>query len=136
MRRIVTGIDENGRSCVVEETELEADGGRFAIYQTSTNPLPPRPVGRGEALDLNVPPGIARWICLEFEPGYQRSMHHTDTVDFDAIIAGTMDLLLDDGTHRLGPGDCVVMNGVDHAWAAGPDGCTALIVTLGSPPRA
>jgi mannose-6-phosphate isomerase-like protein (cupin superfamily) len=62
-------------------------------------------------------------------------MHHTDSVDFDAIIAGSMDLELDDGIHHLGPGDCVVMNGVDHGWSAGPEGCTALIVSIGSPSR-
>jgi quercetin dioxygenase-like cupin family protein len=134
VRRLVTGTDENGRSCVIEETVLEPDEGRFSIYQTATSPPPPRPLGHGEYLDLRVPPGIARWICIEFEPGYRRSMHYTDSVDFDAIIAGSMDLTLDDGTHHLVPGDCVVMNGVDHAWAAGPDGCTALFVTVGTSP--
>jgi uncharacterized cupin superfamily protein len=44
-------------------------------------------------------------------------MHHSDSVDFSIVLEGTVDLILDDGTHRLGPGDGVVMNGVDHAWA-------------------
>ncbi len=44
-------------------------------------------------------------------------MHTTDTVDLDLIIAGEVDLELDDGAEvHLRPGDCVVQNGTRHAW--------------------
>jgi hypothetical protein len=62
-------------------------------------------------------------------------MHHTDTIDFDTIIFGEVDILLDDGPHHLVPGDCVVVKGVDHAWLAGPEGCTSSVVVIGTPPR-
>jgi hypothetical protein len=61
-------------------------------------------------------------------------MHHTDTLDFDIVLAGSVELLLDDGAHPLGPGDCVVVSGVDHAWSTGSDGCSLSIVTVGTPP--
>jgi quercetin dioxygenase-like cupin family protein len=45
-----------------------------------------------------------------------------------------MELTLDDGTHLLEAGDCVVINGVDHAWRAGPEGCTMGFAVYGTPP--
>jgi len=41
--------------------------------------------------------------------------------------------VLDDGAHRLEPGDTVVVAGVDHAWRAGPDGCTMVNTMIGTP---
>jgi hypothetical protein len=35
---------------------------------------------------------------------------------------------------QLEPGDFVVMPGVDHAYAAGPEGCRLLVVEIGTPP--
>jgi hypothetical protein len=85
-------------------------------------------------MDLEVPPGIARWMLVHFGPGVERPMHHTDTVDFDTIIFGSVEIILHDGPHRLEPGDCVVVTGVDHGWRAGPQGCTASVVVVGTPP--
>jgi quercetin dioxygenase-like cupin family protein len=64
-------------------------------------------------------------------------MHYTDSIDLELVIEGSVVLELDNGDHRLEAGDCVVMNGVDHGWRVGPDGCTVLIAILGTPsPRA
>ncbi len=72
---------------------------------------------------------------LDYAPGMGFSMHHTDTVDFDTVLSGSIELILDDGAHPLVAGDHVVVTGVDHAWRAGPDGCRMSIVSLGvSPP--
>jgi quercetin dioxygenase-like cupin family protein len=138
MRRLITGVDAAGRSCIIRETEFATPATAppmELIHQTESVPPPARPAGSGEQHDLGVPPGIARWIFVQFQPGQRSRVHHTDTIDFDTIIAGQVDLLLDDGAHRLGPGDCVVVNGVDHAWQAGPDGCTSSVVVIGTPPR-
>lgn len=62
-------------------------------------------------------------------------MHHTDTIDCNVIVDGQVELLLEDGAHLLGVGDCVVMSGVDHAWRAGAQGCVASAVALGTPAR-
>jgi len=137
MRRIVTGVDASGRSCVVEETTFPdpADAPVMdVIHQTPTSPPPTRPAGIGEDLDLGVPPGIARWILVQGLPGVEAPMHHTDTIDFDTIISGSVELILHDGPHRLEPGDCVVVTGVDHGWKAGPDGWTASVVLIGTAP--
>lgn len=136
MRQLVTGVDERGRSRVVEEQEHSAASdhiGASTVYQTASNPAPPRPPGHGEHLDLGAAVGIARMLVVQFPPGSRSQMHHTDTVDFDTVIDGSLDLVLDDGRHHLEPGDVVVMTGVDHAWEAGPAGATMSVVALGTP---
>lgn len=62
-------------------------------------------------------------------------MHHTDSVDFDVVLEGSVDLILDDGAHPLQRGDSVVMTGVDHAWRAGQDGCVLAASNVGSTRR-
>jgi quercetin dioxygenase-like cupin family protein len=61
-------------------------------------------------------------------------MHHADTVDLDVVLAGSVDLILDDGEHPLAPGDSAVVTGVDHAWRAGPEGCRLSVMTIGAAP--
>jgi quercetin dioxygenase-like cupin family protein len=84
------------------------------------------------AVDMGLPPGIVRWLALEWEAGTTVPFHHTDSVDYAFVFEGSVELMLDDGPHQLGPGDFVVLNGVDHAWKAGPDGCRMSSVTIGT----
>jgi quercetin dioxygenase-like cupin family protein len=139
MRRLVTGIDDHGRSCVVSDIEvafgLSQPGGVVSAEQLfSTEELPPPlgPAGRGDQLDLGVRRGLS-WMMIRWEPGGEWPMHFTDTIDLDVVLDGEIELLLDDGAHRLGPGDSVVVHGVDHAWRVGPEGCTVCVTAIGSP---
>jgi quercetin dioxygenase-like cupin family protein len=62
-------------------------------------------------------------------------MHYTDTVDFDVVLSGSVESILDDGAHLLTVGDSAVVTGVDHGWRAGPEGCRLNLMTIGvSPP--
>jgi quercetin dioxygenase-like cupin family protein len=139
VRCLVTGVDDTGSSYVVEEREvmfsemspgLSVDG----LFRTADSPPPSRPQGRGALVDLGVEPGRCSWSLFRFEPGAEVAVHHTDTLDFDVIVEGSVELILDDGTHLLEAGDCVVMTGVDHAWRAGATGCTAGAIAIGTPP--
>jgi quercetin dioxygenase-like cupin family protein len=142
IRILVTGTDAQGRSRVVGEEHIdfvanpEYPGfGTAEVFETASAPPPPRPDGRGARLETALAPGIARWQVIAYAPGLDYPMHHTDTVDFDLVLAGSIELTLDDGVHLLETGDGVVMNGVDHAWQAGPDGCRLSVMHLGTPPR-
>jgi len=81
-----------------------------------------------------VPPGHTHWVVSRWSPHEEAATHHSDTIDLDVVLEGSINLQLDDGHHHLVPGDCVVITGVDHAWKAGPDGCTLSVVLLGTPP--
>ena len=139
MRILVTGIDDQGRSCVVEETTPDAAPFGEGIIvtvaaETESCPPPPRPPGRGDLVPIVRGPGITRWSFVEFPPRTTAPLHHTDSVDFDVILDGHVDLILDDGAHRLERGDAVVMNGVDHGWATHDEACRMSVVVIGTPP--
>jgi quercetin dioxygenase-like cupin family protein len=143
MRVVITGVDADGRSCVVGEERIElgsdatAPGFWFGeVYETASVPPPARPNGRGDRLEVGLAPGLVRWQVIDFQPGVTYPMHHTDTVDFDLVLRGSVELHLDDGVHTLHAGDGAVVNGVDHAWAAGPDGARLSVLFVGTPPPA
>jgi quercetin dioxygenase-like cupin family protein len=137
MRQLITGVDGEGRSCVVAEHEVrprtDDRSHRMINFSTSTNPAPPRPPGFGELRDLEVPVGTTRLMLLQWPPGVAFGMHHTDTIDIDTVLEGSVTLTLDDGPHVLEAGDVVVITGVDHAWESGPEGSTISFVFLGTP---
>lgn len=102
------------------------------LYMTVDSPPPPRPSGSGELVDLGVGPGLATWNLWHWSPGGEYQMHHTDTVDFDTVLDGSVVLILDDGEHPLEAGDHLVVTGVDHGWRAGAEGCTLVAIALGA----
>lgn len=137
----VTGVDEDGRSCVIEQItpqpqSFESAGVTVAFAAgTSSCPPPPRPPGRGSLVGVAAIPGTARWSFIEFPPGVTTACHHTDSVDFDVVLEGSVHLVLDDGRHRLDKGDAVVLNGVDHSWETDSEGCRMSVVVIASLPR-
>ena len=45
------------------------------------------------------------------------AMHQTNSIDYEVIISGKVDIVLQNGERRtLTPGSCLVMGGVSHAW--------------------
>ncbi|MDT3442252.1 MULTISPECIES: cupin domain-containing protein [unclassified Pseudofrankia] len=141
MRKLVAGVDASGRSYLVEEETLkllpvpDSPGFSAAVAgATASSPPPPRPQGQGLMVDLGVGPGLVVWMVVEYAPDLVFPIHHTDTVDFDMLVEGSLSLVLDDGEHPLEPGDVLVVNGVDHGWKAGPEGAKLSVLSLGSPP--
>jgi len=139
MRTLITGVDADGRSCVVSEDDLVLNpvGPGFVMgipYATTTSPPPARPAGAAPLIDQYVDPGVVRWMVVDLGPNSETPMHHTDTLDLQTVLSGTVDLVLDDGTHRLEQGDLVALTGVDHAWRTGSEGCLLSAVLIGTPP--
>jgi uncharacterized cupin superfamily protein len=53
----------------------------------------------------------------EWAPGHARFTHRTQTVDYDIVLQGEIDLELEDGhVVHLIAGDVVVMRGCIHTW--------------------
>ncbi len=140
MRILITGVDSQGRSCVVEETTHSAEahepGGISVTPAAATESCPPpaRPPGPGDLLKVTVSPGNARWSFIGFPPGVTTAVHHTDSLDFDVVLEGSVDIVLDDGPHPLAPGDGVVVKGVDHSWQTHDEACRMSVVVIGTPP--
>jgi hypothetical protein len=131
---------KDGKSCVVRAIECPPQEGEEIVItdcaELTLDRLPARPPGTGEWLDIGVPPGLARWSRIRFPPNQTRGNHHTDTIDCHTVVEGAIELLLDDGAHKLMPGDSAMVTGVDHGWRTGPEGCAVSILIFGTPPRA
>jgi hypothetical protein len=130
MRCVVVGSDEDGRSHIVREQEIDAEG-RTVLWETTSGDAPSFPRQEAGLSDLHVPPGNVRWVMRFQPPEHQSPMHWTETVDFDLIVTGKIDLLLDTGAVRLSAGDCVVLAGARHAWRTDPDGCLMMLAIHG-----
>lgn len=160
MRRVVTGVDDQGRSTVLEDgpppvafgaspdapTSLgrtEGSGvapGRAIVHQIWLNgPLPasgtPDPTLGLEAPDFDTPAGATSWIVTEMGPNLEPYMHHTATVDYGIVIRGEVELILETGSVVLRAGDAVYVDGVEHAWRTGAEGCVIATVQVGLRPE-
>jgi hypothetical protein len=63
-----------------------------------------------------VPNGIV-WRIAEFPPGYTSTMHRTISVNFNIVMEGELELILDSGEKRiLKRGDMAIQRAVNHAW--------------------
>jgi quercetin dioxygenase-like cupin family protein len=139
VRTFITGVDADGRSCVVSQNELAIDQvapgfGMGIPYATTASPPPARPPGGGPLIDQGIAPGTVRWMVVDLGPNTEAPLHHTDTLDLQTVVSGSVDLVLDDGAHRLEQGDLVVLTGVDHAWRTGAEPCRLSAVLIGTPP--
>lgn len=141
-RLLIAGVDAAGRSAAVQNDPVTLQGDSklhgvvySALYGTPSSPSIASGGRSADTLDLGVAAGAISWLMIEYGPGVTFSMHHTDTVDFDIVLSGSVELILDDGVHSLAVGDSVVVTGVDHAWRAGPAGCRLSVVAIGASPN-
>lgn len=137
-RRVVTGLDANGRSTILADGPVPAvarwrhtaeeirrwpyvagiEGNEVWVFDhlpTNTND-PGDPLLR-KLPQNNAPPAggvIAR--IHRFAPGLVFPMHATSTVDLHIIISGTLSLDLEEGSTVLGAGDIVVQRQTRHSW--------------------
>jgi hypothetical protein len=130
MRFVVTGSDEKGRSFVVREESVDL-GDRAMIWESTADQRVSFPIGSEGRMDFGVAPGCTRWFTRSFEPNNESPMHWTPTIDFDCVVSGEIDLVLDEGTVKLHSGDGVVVSGIRHQWRTGDAACQMLIVMNG-----
>ena len=142
VRRVVTGCDDAGQSTVLSDGEPPGivstkDFGRADLWTLPAERSHPECGGEHDPSGdyLEPPPGAIAWRSirmapadspfqprrqqLEDDPRYDASrpgMHRTDTIDWITIFDGEIELILDDDSLRLGPGDCAIQRGTWHAW--------------------
>lgn len=134
MRFLITATDDDGRSYVASITERTGPVSEMATYDIYRGPsVPRRPPAQALARDFDAGPPVGQttWKVIEFPPGWGYPAHHSWSVDFSAVIEGTVEFGTDAGTVDLGPGDAVLVNGVSHTWRTN-DGCRLLVAMLGA----
>lgn len=138
-RRVVTGLDQDGRSCVVIDGPIPEFGTASAAYAWRTGSVPADNSGRQDAA---VPYEIAHlhsggsgFAICQFPPGTEAYMHATDTIDYLVVLKGQVTLVLETGEATVGPGDFVVDRGVMHGWRnAFDEPCVCAVVNLPAEP--
>jgi len=116
-RRVVTGLDAQGRSCVVIDGPVP--GGAGLVWRTSEMPAD----NSGSRDTADVPysmelmhSGGSNFIISAVPPGVPRFMHATDTIDYVYLVSGELVVELEVGEVVLRAGDCFVDRGVLHSF--------------------
>src|SRR3954452_11742633 len=157
-RRVVIGLDDDGKSCIESdgptETRLVTDAlTRNDIWQATVVPGPAMaentlgekavipPPTRGYTYNVTAFPPDSEW---DFEAGWAKAleeggsaaipgappgMHETDTVDIVTVLSGELVAVLETGETLLKPGDSLVQRGTKHAWR-NPGNVPAVMVAV------
>jgi mannose-6-phosphate isomerase-like protein (cupin superfamily) len=146
VRRVVTGIDDDGRSMFLSDGD--AFGGDAWAEVWLTDPAIGLDVVVAPSLGMTVlepPDGGTAFRVFHVPPDAQmrESMSHstiegieadgfhtTQTIDYVMVLEGEIALELDTGEVQLKPGDCVVQRGTRHAWRNRSDGPVKMMAVM------
>jgi quercetin dioxygenase-like cupin family protein len=127
IRRVVTGHDARYVAKVmiddVATNRKSSSTGTVSTLIWSTDRTP-ADIGVGEAIEdcgarilgTAPPANGSRFAVIDFPPGNPGRMHRTETIDYVIVIAGEIDMDMDDSTVHLRAGDVMVQRGTNHAW--------------------
>jgi quercetin dioxygenase-like cupin family protein len=124
VRRVVTGHDNNGRAIVaidesVKNVAQSRPGAQAAVIWTSEG-FPVDNDGNADTSGRKVGTTLDNGIVfrvVSFGPGVSPRNHRTDSIDYAVVIAGEIDMELDDGKSvHLKAGDVLVQRGTIHNW--------------------
>lgn len=137
-RRVVTGLNAQGQSCVIFDGPVPRHGGSTATIWRS-EAVPADNSGNADASTEysmeHLHGGGSNFMLVTFPPGIGRYMHATDTLDYLVVLSGEVVLELEAGEVRMGPGTCIVDRGVLHSWRNdGPGEAVMISVTLPAHP--
>lgn len=124
VRRVVTGHDAKNIAKVLIDgpaTNKRAGSASTLIWSTDAMPVD---ISIGEdAEDMGArilgtppPPNGTRFTVNDIPPGNAGVMHRTETLDYAIVLAGEVDMELDDSTTKLRAGDIVIQRGTNHSW--------------------
>ena len=141
-RRVVTGHDETGRAVVkideISQNLVSSRPGATASVVWTTQGFPVDNTGNedqgrrqtGTTLDNGT---VFR--VLELAPGASPRNHRTDSIDYAVVMAGEIDMELDDTTVHLQAGDVLVQRGTIHNWVnRGTVPCVIAFVLIAAKP--
>ena len=141
-RRVVTGHDETGLAVVkideMAQNLISSRPGATAGVVWTTQGFPVDNTGNedqgrrqtGTTLDNGT---VFR--VLELAPGASPRNHRTDSIDYAVVMAGEIDMEIDDATVHLKAGDVLVQRGTIHNWVnRGTVPCVIAFVLIAAKP--
>ena len=143
VRRVVTGHDAEGRAIVnideVAGNVISRRPGASAAVIWTTEGFPvnnDRDEG-GSQREVGTTLGNGTvFRIVQFEPGNTPRMHRTDSIDYAVVMAGEIDMELDDGVvSHLKAGDVIVQRGTIHNWLnKGTEPCVIAFILIDAKP--
>jgi quercetin dioxygenase-like cupin family protein len=110
-RRVITGHDADGRSCIL------IDGpAKTVIWNTDELPADNSDTADQGGGRFRFPTSGAQFVFSDFPPGSGTVMHATDTLDFLVVVSGSVTFITEAGETLLRAGDVLVDRGVLHRW--------------------
>lgn len=131
-RRVVTGLDAKGRSCVIlDGPPVPMNEGFGMLWRSDSVPadnsgnadIQPAPF----SFDLMHGDG-SLFMVIEYPPGMQSIWHATDTIDYIVVLRGEVVLAVETGEVKLKAGDFFIDRGVNHAWRNETDETAAIAI--------
>lgn len=120
-RRVVTGLDGEGRSTVIIDGPVPQPGPvANLIWRSKAVPADNSgTTDMGGVFDMGMlHDGGTNFIYTVLPPGLEAGalMHATDTIDYLVVISGEVVMVLETGEVTLRAGDFIVDRGVNHGW--------------------
>lgn len=141
VRRVLTSVNPDGKSYVMADGEpndvLILNGCRMVrLWQTEQVPTTVPAKADVTAPGLGRLPGKfegTRFYTAELPTGVKIPLHKSLSVDYIAVLKGTLTLGLETGDIQLSPGDVVVQTGNMHAWEnRGSAPCLIMVCVVGA----
>jgi quercetin dioxygenase-like cupin family protein len=129
IRRVITGHDANGVAKVLADdfaTNAKRSGrpggGKSTLIWCSDQM--PTDIAIGENIeDMGAriigtapPPHGSRFCVIDFPAGAPGAMHRTETIDYVLVLAGEIEMDMDQSTVKLKAGDILIQRGTNHSW--------------------
>ena len=142
VRRVVTGHDQSGRAKImIDETVGNIREGRPGAHVAgiwTTAGFPVDNDGHADAAARKVGTTLddgTVFRVVSFAPGVQARNHRTDSIDYAVVIAGEIDMEIDDHSVHLKAGDVLVQRGTIHNWVnKGTAPCVVAFVLIAAKP--
>lgn len=124
VRRVVTGHDPDGSAIVrYDDSGANQSSGRANMTAQVIWTSDDLPVDFGEdgedkgarSVGTTVTGGSV-FRVVEFRPGVVPRNHRTDSIDYAVVMAGEIDMEMDDTVVHLKAGDVLVQRGTIHNW--------------------
>jgi mannose-6-phosphate isomerase-like protein (cupin superfamily) len=144
VRRVITGHDAAGKARVlIDEVCTDFVEGRPKGFLRNIWTTDTAPANNDGQADAGARPGRFTMIengtvfrILHFLPGVAQRVHRTDSIDYLVVMAGEIDMELDDGEQvHLQAGDVMVQRGTVHNWVnRGTEPCTLAVILVHAKP--
>jgi len=143
LRRVVTGHDSQGRAKVLIDEQVKnvfspRPGAAYSVIWSNED-FPASNDGdddpSGKKIGTTIDNG-AVFRVVSFGPGVAPRNHRTDSIDYAVVMAGEIDMELDNGTSvHLKAGDVLVQRGTIHNWVNnGKEPCVIAFTLISSKP--